>query len=602
MTTFSFKPKWGLIILPLCLLSILFSCQKQVSDDNAVLPVNPVDLTTKVSSSVSGFVTDENDAPVQSASVKVGMQTVTTDEYGFFEVKNEQVVKNAATVSVNMAGYFPGIRTYIAEQNKAAFVRIKLIPKNTSGNFSGSTGGTVTLPNGLKISLPANAVVNATTGVAYTGTVNVAASWINPTASDLDRIMPGDLRGVDVTGGFRQLTTYGMAAVELIGSAGEKLQIATGKKAALSFPIPATLSASAPASIPLWYFDETSGLWKEEGSALKAGSSFEGEVSHFSFWNCDVPSNFVQVNMTVKDNNGNPVSYAHVKISRVSNPQSAASGYTDSAGYVSGAVPANAQLKLEIFSNYGCGTAIHTQTFTTATSNVSLGVITINTATAVATITGTATTCANTPVINGFIIMKKGHQYYRFPLSNTGTFHFTTLLCSTTGTSVELIAEDNAASQQGNPSTHNIIAGNNAVGNLQACGVTTQQYVNLTINGVSHNYSAPVDSLTLRPAQSGTTLAGFYLSASRMVSPFQYTDFSWTGQNIASGSTQSLTSFSTQAINDSTTIVSPINVNITEFGTIGQFVSGNFTGVLRGAAPANTNYTINCSFRVRRYF
>ncbi len=602
MTAVPTQIKWRVIFLPILFLSVLFSCQKLIDEGNIAAPIIPVDLTTKVSSSVSGFVTDENDEPVQSASVKVGLQTVTTDEYGFFEVRNEQVIKSAATVSVTMAGYFAGIRTYMAEQNKAAFVRIKLIPKNTSGNFSGSTGGTVTLPDGLKISLPANAVVNATTGAAYTGTVNVTASWINPVAPDLDRVMPGDLRGVDASGGFKQLTTYGMAAVELTGSTGEKLQVTPGKKAALSFPVPAALLATAPATIPLWYFDETTGLWKEEGTAVKTGSVYEGQVSHFSFWNCDVPANFVQVNMTVKDNNGNPVSYAHAKISRVSNPQSAASGYTDSTGYVSGAVPANAQLKLEIFSSYACGSPIYTQTFTTATSNVALGVISINTATAVASITGTATTCANTPVINGFIIMKKGNQYYRYPLSNTGTFQFTTLLCSNTGTSVALIAEDIAANQQGNPATHNIIAGNNAVGNLQACGVTTQQFVNLTINGVNHNYSAPGDSLSLRPAQSGTTIAGFYLSASRMVAPFQYTDFSWSGQNIASGSTQSLLGFTTQAINDSTTIVNPISVNITEFGTVGQFVSGNFTGILRGAAPANTNYNINCSFRVRRYF
>ncbi len=601
MTAVSAQTKWRLIFLPL-LLSVLFSCQKLIDEGNITDPVIPVDLATKVSSSVSGFVTDENDEPVPSASVKVGLQTVTTDEYGYFEVRNEQVVKSAATVSVSMGGYFPGIRTYMAEQNKAVFVRIKLIPKNISGNFSGGTGGTVTLPDGLKIALPANAVVNATTGAAYTGMVNVAASWINPTAADLDRIMPGDLRGVDVSGGFKQLTTYGMAAVELTGSTGEKLQVAPGKKAALSFPVPAALQATAPATIPLWFFDEVTGLWKEEGAAVKTGNVYEGEVSHFSFWNCDVPANFVQVNMTVKDSNGNPVSYVHAKISRVTNPQSAASGYTDSTGYVSGAVPANAQLKLEIFSSYACGNPIHTQTFTTANSNIALGVITINTTSAVASITGTATTCANTPVINGFIIMKKGNHYYRYPLSNTGTFQFTTLLCSNTGTSVELIAEDIAASQQGNPTSHNINAGNNAVGNLQACGVTTQQFVNLTINGVSHNYSAPGDSLSLRPAQSGTTLMGFFLSASRMASPFQYTDFAWTGQNIASGSTQSLLEFTSQLINDSTTIINPISVNITEFGAVGQFVSGNFTGILRGAAPANSNYNITCSFRVRRYF
>lgn len=602
MTAVSTQTKWRLIFLPLLLLLVLFSCQKLIDEGNIAAPIIPVDLTTKVSSSVSGFVTDENDEPVQSASVKVGLQTVTTDEYGYFEVRNEQVVKSAATVSVSMAGYFAGIRTYMAEQNKAAFVRIKLIPKNTSGNFSGSTGGTVTLPDGLKISFPANAVVNATTGSAYTGTINVAASWINPTAPDLERIMPGDLRGVDASGGFKQLTTYGMAAVELTGSTGEKLQVTPGKKVALSFPVPSALLASAPATIPLWYFDETTGLWKEEGTAVKTGSFYEGQVSHFSFWNCDVPGNFVQVNMTVKDNNGNPVPYAQVKISRVSNPNSASYGYTDSSGYVGGAIPSNEQLKLEIFSNASCGTPLHTQTFSSGTTNVSLGIITINVSQGAAVVSGTATTCSNTPVVNGFLIMKKGNQYFRYPISNSGTFQFSTTLCNNTATSIQLIAEDISAGQQSYPTTHTINPGNNAVGILQACGVTTQQFMNLTINSVTYNYTAPVDSLTLRPEQSGTISTGFYLTAFRMVTPFRSTSLMWSGGGIAAGSTQSLIMFRTQEISDSTVMINPVNVNISEYGSVGQFVSGNFTGTFRGAAPANTNYNITCSFRVRRYF
>jgi hypothetical protein len=87
-----------------------------------------------------------------------------------------------------------------------------------------------------------------------------------------------------------------------------------------------------------------------------------------------------------------------------------------------------------------------------------------------------------------------------------------------------------------------------------------------------------------------------------MTAPFRSTSFLWSGNSIAAGSTQSLILFRTQEINDSTTIVAPVNVNITEYGTVGQFVSGNFTGTFRGAAPANTNYNITCSFRVRRYF
>lgn len=598
-----FAPKNLCLIMATSLSLFLFiSCQKELSE-GPLTPVvtTPVDLSTRVTSSVSGFITNENDEAVQAATVKVGNQTIVTDEYGYFEAKNVQVVKNAATVTVSNPNYFPGVRTYIAEANKAAFVRIKLIPKTLAGSFVGSAGGAVTLTNGLKVSLPANAVVNALTGAAYTGNVNVAAAWLDPTAADLARIMPGDLRALDTSGALKQLITYGMTAVELTGGGGEKLQVAPGKKAGLSFPLPSTLAASAPATIPLWYFDENIGLWKEEGTATKTGNTYEAQVTHFSFWNCDVPANFVQVNMTVKDHNGKPLPYAYVRISKVSNPESWASGYTDSSGFVAGAIPANAQLKLEVFAAYACGAPIHNQNFASAGANMSLGIISVNTLANLATLTGTVTNCNGVAVTNGYVMMKKDNQYYRYSLSNTGSFNFTTILCNTTGTVVQVFAEDVMALQQSTASTHTLAAGNNNLGNLVACGLTTQQFFNISINGTTYNYTPPADSLRFLP-QSGSSAGLFYMNALRLAPPNQFVTILLNGQGIGVGSSQPITLLTTNLINDSTTVTAPINISITEYGSIGQFISGNFTGAFRGSAPANTIYNVNLTFRIRRYF
>ena len=229
----------------------LWSCQKNI-DDSFIDSTNQIpNLTTKVNSSVSGFVTDENNAAVIGATVNVGTSTTTTDKFGYFSVKNVDVVKTAAVVTVTKQGYFKGIKTYTAIANKSAFFRIKLIPKTTSGSINATTGGNVTLTNGLIVSLPANAVVNAASGAAYTGSVSVTAYWINPTGADVNAVMPGDLRGLTTAGAIKTLQSFGMAAVELTGASGELLQIATGKKATLTFPIPSSLSATAPANIPL---------------------------------------------------------------------------------------------------------------------------------------------------------------------------------------------------------------------------------------------------------------------------------------------------------------------------------------------------------------
>ena len=91
---------------------------------------------------------------------------------------------------------------------------------DSAGNFSGSAGGTINITGGGKLVIPTAAVTDAG-GAAYNGTVNVAMTWIDPTAPNLSSIVMGDLRGVTTTGVERGLTTYGMLGVELTGAGGQ---------------------------------------------------------------------------------------------------------------------------------------------------------------------------------------------------------------------------------------------------------------------------------------------------------------------------------------------------------------------------------------------
>lgn len=572
---------------------VFFSCQKEMSMENGGIVPMP-DLVTKVRSSVSGFVTDENDAAVSGATVQFGAAIVSTDKYGYFEARNVQVVKNSAAVTVTRTGYFKGIKTYMAQDGKSAFFRIKLIPKITVGNISATPGGTVSLANGLSIKLPAGAVVNAATNVAYTGTVNVAAHWINPEAPDINAIMPGDLRAIDANGSMKLLQTFGMAAVELTGAAGELLQIAPGKKATLTMAIPSSLNAAAPVTIPLWHFDEAVGLWKEEGSAVRTGNSYVGDVSHFSFWNCDIPANFVQFNCTLRDQTGNPLSYIPVRMTVVGTSNSVI-GYTDSSGVASGAVPINSNLLMEVLPNWGCTVPVYSQAFTTTTVNVSLGTITVSMANNVATLSGTVTNCANTPVTDGYLIVHQGTWYTRYNLNNAGAFNFTRVFCSLPQ-SLTLVGEDVTNQQQSAAISYTVNGGANNVGNIQACGFTTQQFINYSVNGTNISLNVPVDTIMTYGTNTSVVISGGQPLGNNSIS------MSFRSQGIGLNSSQELTFLGTQPQMTNPTIQNPIFVQITEYGPVGGFISGNFSGNIVEFLPPNTVYNVTCNFRVRRTY
>lgn len=285
---------------------------------------------------IRGIVIDENNQPVAGASVTSGTSTTTTDMYGGFSFSNINISKNNGYVKVNKPGYFLGARTFIATAGRIHNIRIRLLPKTNTGTFTAATGGTVSLSSGGKLVIPAAAVTDAS-GNAYTGTVNVAMAWIDPTAPNLPDILMGDLRGLTTGGEERGLETFGMLGVELTGTGNQPLKIATGKTAELTFPIPASIAANAPATIDLWHFDEATGRWKQEGMATKTGSNYVANVSHFSFWNCDAPFPLINLCMTiVSAANNQPLNNIQVKIKRANG--SAGYGRTDSVGRLCGKV------------------------------------------------------------------------------------------------------------------------------------------------------------------------------------------------------------------------------------------------------------------------
>jgi len=578
-------------------LALFFSCQKEISTESGTVVVTPPDLSTRIKSSVSGFVTDENDAPVLGATVQVGTTSIATDKYGYFEVKNVSVVKTAATVAVSKAGYFKGIKTYMGTEGKGAFFRIKLVRKTNVGTINANTGGNVTLSNGLTITLPAGGIVNATTNAVYTGTVNVAANLFDITSPGSRNTDPGDDRGIEKDGSLKLIQGFGMASVELTGASGELLQIKSGLAATLTIPIPASLTATAPLSIKLWSFDEALGLWKEEGTASKSGNNYVAIASHFSYWYVGIPGPYVQFDCTFKDPSGNPLPYIGIDfMSLIGNPYGLHNyGYSDNTGYVGGPIPANNNLVFYILSYPFC-TFPNPNNLTTTNANVSLGDVIIAPDPNWIHVTGTVVDCNNTAVPGGHIVIKINNQYlWRYDCNASGNFNFSWFICSGVPLQIDVIGVDGVTLQEGSFGSYTLNYGNNNLGNIVACGNNAAEFIDYTINSI--NYSHPFNNY-YGWTSTAVDSAGIYGSSN--TAPYLTAWASFTALNIGANSVQNLYNFSCTEIPEQTTLLNPISVHITEYGNVGQFMSGNFSGTLTGIAPPFNSYAVTANFRVRR--
>jgi len=573
-------------------LFILQGCQREI--DSPAGGTGPgVNDAIRVTGGVNGIVVDENNQPVSGVTVTSGTASTTTDRYGAFRFSNISLSKANGTVKVTRPGYFTAYRSFISVEGRINNVRIKLIPKTPGGSFASSAGGTVTIAGGGKLVIPADAVTDASGG-AYSGMVNVAMAWIDPSSADLPYILMGDLRGITTTGEERGLSTYGMMGVELTGGAGQPLKIASGKTAELTFPIPSSLQGSAPATIDLWYFDEATARWKQEGTATKSGTNYIANVTHFSFWNCDAPFPLIDLCMNLKDPSGNPLINVQVRIKRVVN-NTYGYGRTDSLGNLCGKVPKDEALVLEVLDI--CNTVVFSQNIGPFSANTTLPPITVNIPPANSLIiTGSVTNCASANVTTGAaIIYIAGGHHYTIPVTN-GAFSFNLLRCNNTSViNFTVIGVDYSVSQQSAPVTGSAVAGTVNVGSLQACGTSSVQFVELLLDGVPTNFVSPphnimsIDSTAVPPFSNNTTIYASNQSGGNISSVY------FTFYNNAIPGAYQLLSFGAGIY---TIYGTNRTITITDFGPpVSGFIEGNFSiQVTHGGPPQN----LVCTFRVRR--
>lgn len=408
---------------------ILFSgCREDkeefIPDDNGII----------YQSDLIGIVTDDTGAALPTVSINVDGTTTQTDASGVFKLKNVNVKSGRLFVQALKGGYFEGSRTTFPLEDRINFVRIKLLPKVDRGIINGATGGRIDLPGDVRFTFPEEGVINATSGNIHTGNVHVYYQHLDPNNNDLFDLMPGNLQGRRIDGSEQLLTTYGMMAVELTDDNGNLLQVADGKSVIVDAKVPQGLTSSI-GSIPLWSFNETSGIWEEESIATISNDMMSGSLSHFSWWNFDLPTEQVLICGHVEyATNGalfTPQSaFIMGCICRADgvDGKPAVCGYTDDNGNFKARVPVGETFDLK-FKNE-CGDIIYTESIGPYTMDSDIGTITIDPPIeSYADIQGRLIDCNGDPVTNGYIKIEVGNITQLIETNYDGTFMGRVQIC-----------------------------------------------------------------------------------------------------------------------------------------------------------------------------
>jgi len=346
---------WGGILFALCAMLAVQSCNKDEGNNYNYVNPGPVqpDANGMTAAVFTGIV-QSNDGwasgILSGATVTSGDQTAQTGYNGYYRLDKVKVVNGRAIVKFQKPGYMSVVRS--VPFNGAARLDVSMKPCNTN-TFPADTPTDLSLwtDNGsMKVQLPANGFVTVD-GTAYTGQVTATSVYLDPDDSEFPDEMPGDLTAVRADNSEAQLISYGMVAVELTDGAGKKLNLAPGQEATLTFPVPDKFKGGTlPASIPLWSFDDATGLWVEEGTATlnSNGDAYVGKVFHFSWHNLDYPEARATLKVKLVDNQGGVIPNVSVDF------DGQRTATTGSDGIASCVVPSNTPMVIRVASEaYG---------------------------------------------------------------------------------------------------------------------------------------------------------------------------------------------------------------------------------------------------------
>ncbi|MDH7462896.1 carboxypeptidase-like regulatory domain-containing protein [Chitinophagaceae bacterium 26-R-25] len=571
---------------------LITSCQKDLSSEQTDPPTvnNPnAGKSYTTTAFIQGKILDEAGLPLAGVKVSAGSKSATTTVNGYFKISQASVDQKFAFVNAEKTGYYKGTRTFVSAKKDSNYVEIRLIGRKSQGTFNTSDGGTITVENSGTVAFPKNAIAVASTKLPYTGKVKVFTHRLDPTDPNFSDKMPGDLRGIREDGSESAMISYGMMAVELESETGEKLQLAAGSKATISLPIPSSLIATAPASIPLWWFDETKGLWIEEKAAQKSGNNYIGEVSHFTFWNCDVPAKFVYFKARILTQNNDPLSYTNVKIK--SADAGTGYGYTNSEGFVAGWVPKNASLSLSVMN--ACGESIFSKDISTATDSIDLGDIVVTSPQHVVSLKGSVVNCDNQPIVNGMVYVYLDSVLYRANIAN-GQYNILVTKCIDAAWQANVWAVDYAAQVESDKAQVTVQSGVNSLPVITVCNTPLTEFLQIEYNGKTYGYT----NVDYQKNSNDTLLSFAYSDSSSLSRPtFSFrVDLNSYANNICNAyPTYLIVDGQSASFGNGSTRSDCV---FTKWGTNkGDLLEGSFSNTVYNTTPTKQ---VKFSFRVKR--
>jgi len=235
-----------------------------------------------------GQITDSvTGEPLANVEVNIGSHTTTTDEQGFYELKDITASDNAVITFKHESYYLNSEIIAIKEYSNGTtlspnYLEFSLDKYDTQHNDDSQNEKIWNTNFGIEIP---GGIYTDDEGNDYSGNVIAKVAYEDVSTEKGRDVFPGAYEGKNTNDVIVPFVSYGFMVIDLKDESDTALSISGD--IVLTFH---TATGATEDIIPLWYYDYAQGIWIEEGYATRlSDGKYEGTVSHPGTWSLSQP-------------------------------------------------------------------------------------------------------------------------------------------------------------------------------------------------------------------------------------------------------------------------------------------------------------------------
>ncbi|MEL7120140.1 MAG: carboxypeptidase-like regulatory domain-containing protein [Bacteroidota bacterium] len=550
----------------------------------------PIEL---IKASLNGDIRSSNGVPLPNVSISLLQSETTTNQNGYFNLKESLVPKSGTSLVIKHDNYFDEYSLFTTEVGANNYQSITLQPVENSYSFDNSEGFEWSSPQGFSLKINPFTIQDQN-GSPVEGKVSIAINWsVIDDQNNLAKVFQNQ-RAINIESDEIAVQHEIVLQLQLSNSGASNLVVADLQ---IEMPL-ATVNLPQPIlnEMSSWKLDAQSGFWLESGAISVESETLKSTLPIGNIWSFGHPLNFSTVSGTLlldNEQSQSKLPFKEIRLYEQGHPSKPTQLFTDHLGRFDLFLPQNKLYRVEVPSS--CNQELQIVSPNTWVNPAALASIEVIENEDIATLKKRFVDCEDEPISEGYLLVKEnGKVIQTIPLNDLDSGRVYLPVCSSADIKFDLYDQKFGRSWEGLSRTLVL----NTFQSVSRLCDTVETYFKLTIGENTFEFANCQASILQDNQQPDN---GRLIRLRAFDAPFtsnsDIVDLWIEGDSVGTFNIRSIT-YKLKAINNNLVTLNTNRINaqatISSVGATNESIEGNIQGTItpigQGAMTISAQY------------